>query len=448
MDPPKKTGLSCVGYNLHVWMGLLLLLPAAASAGTLSLAELIADTEKSLSVRLAEAEYKIAREELDRQRAKRGWKLSAALGYGSFKDVIDETRSFEYDAIQSKAALSYPLLGSYAEEEREVEAATGALRDKRVKRDSARRLLQLEVENSYATYWGAQESLEVIEAYLATEDRLRRRAGEPELLSGYRQAHRDRERLYRLQNEARARLARLSGRKIEPFVAMTVRLPAVPEISSDRLRAEHPELAMLGAQIEGYRTQLDGSRWYGVAGAFELSQGSVQTQNRGQAGHGLVATISVQLPLTYFNAATSERNRLRAQIEALQLKQEQMLGEIEAAAGKARAEHTEQFENVEELTRQTQTLNQTLRNQYLRRAVPDESLESLARRLREYYTLALEEIDYRTRYWQSHVGMRAFLLGSEASGPPEPTGPETTDVGTRLAEPLALIAHELRAPTP
>lgn len=399
-----------------------------ARAETVPLQELLGSAGSALGVLLAEAEYNTAYEDWNRERSEKGWKLSVSAGYGSERDLIDETRSRTYESIRTKVSLAYPLLGAQAAEEREVATAAGRVQEKRILRDAALAVAGLEIEDAYSAAWGAQEALEVIEAYLASEARF----GAADEDAGYSRARRDRRRITRIHDEAVARLEQLTGRKLPDFVARAVQLPRITEIDLERLERDHPELATLRALHKSAVSQLDGSVWYGIDAVFDITQSAVQDRSDGQAGNGLFANFNVSLPLTFYQAGIAERRKLRAEMAGLELKLKDKGDEIIGGAEQAQAEHLDLFDEVEALTRRTQSAGRGLRG--------NGGEASLARRLRRYYELALEEIDARSRYWRSHVELRSLVPVGAAEPAPEPTGPSITDIGTRLAEPLLRAA--------
>lgn len=416
---------------------MLLALPNLAIAELVSLHDLLGHSSKALDILVAETEYVSAQEDVRREKALRGWRLDVATGFGQMRDIIDETRTREFEAVQTRVSLSYPLLGAYAKQAREVEMAHGKAEIARIKRDAALKVAQLKLEDVYAVFWGAQESLEVVETYLRTEPRVARgvdgsadETDRLEALAGYPKARAERTRLQRRRDEARARLEQLTDRALRELVATGVQLPTVPEIDAQRLQADHPELAALRSQHVALREQLDDAVWWGIDADFNITQTTTTDRDDAQAGNGLFANVNVSMPLTFYKAGVAERRRLLADIELLDLELQTKSDDLIAEAKDAQAQHVALVEEVNALTKRTQAAGRALRRQAGADAF------ALARRLRNYYGLAMEEIDARTRYWRSHVDLRSYLLVGSAEPAPEPTGPETTDVGTRLIEPI------------
>ena len=400
--------------------GSLVTLPLAARAEVITLHEMLGGAGSALRVMLAEAEYDAAEADWDRARSEKGWQLSIGAGYGRERDVIDETRAREFEAIRTQVSLSYPLLGAYAKQEREVEIAAGKVAEARIQRNAALKVAELHVEDVYAALWGAQESLEVVEAYLKTDPGPGARAGA------------DRRRLARRRDEARARLERLVERKLPDVVVTTVQLPKIPELDAKRLEQDHPELAAIRAQHAGTRAQLNGSVWYGIDAAFDVTQRSLQDRSGGQAGNGLFANFTVSLPLTFHQAGLSERRKLRAEMAVLELELRDKSDEIVTAAHASEAEHLDLYDEVEAVAEKVRGAAQALR---------DAGARPAANALRNYYALALEEVEARMRFWRSHVAMRSYVPIGAAEPAPEPPGPTIADVGSRLAEPLLKAAR-------
>lgn len=391
--------------------------PRAATAEVISLPDLVGSAGEGLKVAMAAAEYDAAYADWERARSEQGWKLAIGAGYGQQRDLIDESRSRDFEAIRTEVKLAYPLLGAHAKVERDIEMASGKVAEARIGRDGVLKLAQLQIEDVYAALWGAQESLEVIAAYLsATRDTE---------TGGNSEARKDQRRLARRRDDARARLEQLTGRKLEGLVVTGVQLPQMPTLDPRRLEQDHPELAALRAQYLSARTQLDGSVWYGIDAGFDLTQSTIQDRDGGQAGSGLFANFTVVLPVTFYQAGLAERSKLRAEMQFLELKIKDKSGEIVERAQGTEAEYLDLADEVDTVTQKTRAAAQALRN-----------AGAGAQALRDYYQRALAEIDARTRYWRSHVAMRSFVPVGAAEPAPEMPGPTVSDVGTRLAEPL------------
>lgn len=407
----------------------LAVVPRASRAEVISLHEMLGHAGTALQVLMAEAEYDAAEADWDRARSEKGWKLSVATGYGTQRDLIDEQRSRSFEAIRTEVRLAYPLLGSLADSERDIEIASGKVAEARIRRDTAQKIAELQLEDVYAALWGAQESLEVIDAYRLLAQRLAPSAEDP--AGGNRQVASDHRRLSHRRDEARARLEELSGRKLGALVATSVQLPKMPPLDLKRLVQDHPDLAELRARHQSARAQLDASVWYGIDAAFDVTQTTLQDRSDGQAGNGLYANFSVSVPLTFYQAGLSERRKLKAEMDFLQLKLRDKGADVAADARGAEAEHLDRFDEVEAASQRARLVGKKVRDAGQR---PASAL------LRDYYTAAMEEIDARTKYWRSHVAMRSYVPVGAAEPAPEPTGPSITDVGTRLAEPLLKAA--------
>jgi len=406
-----------------------LALPRPARADVITLHELLGSAGTALSVMTAEAEFSAAEADWDRARSEQGWKLSVGAGYGTERDLIDETRARNFEAIRTEVKLAYPLLGSRARGERDIETASGKVGEARIRRDGAQKIAELYVEDVYAACWGAQESLEVIDAYLLLAQRMAPGADDP--AGGYARVPADRRRFERRLDETRARLGQLTGRELRDLVVTNVQLPKVPPLDLQRLERDHPELAALRARRDSARAQLDASVWYGIDAGFDLTQTTLQDRSGGQAGNGLFANFNVSVPLTFYQAGLSERRKLRAEMDVLELKLKDKGNEIAARARDSEAQYLDLFDAVEDASDKARAAAQKLREAGARPALA---------LVRDYYARAIEEIEARTRYWRSHVEMRSYVPVGAAEPAPEPPGPSLADVGSRLAEPLLRLA--------
>jgi hypothetical protein len=409
--------------------GALAALPRPALGEVVSLHEMLGNAGTALGVLMAEAEFDAAEADWERARSEQGWKLSVAAGYGTQRDLIDESRARTFDAIRTEVTLAYPLLGAHALGERDIEVAAGKVSEARIRRDSALKIAELQLEDVYAALWGAQESLEVIDAYLLLAQRLAPGTADP--AGGNARVTADQRRLSHRRDAARARLEELSGRKLAGLVATGVQLPQVPPVDLKRLEQDHPDLAELRAAHRSARAQLDSSVWYGIDAAFDITQTTLQDRDGGQAGNGLYANFNVSVPLTFYQAGLSERRKLKAEMDFLELKLRDKGAEIAAKARDSEAQYMDLRDAMELASQRAREVAAKLRAAGRRPA---------AALLRDYYARAMEEIEARTRYWRAHVELRSFVPVGAAEPAPEPTGPAIADVGTRLAEPLLKAA--------
>ena len=400
--------------------------PSLARAEVVTLHELITRANAALEVLMAESEREAAYEDWERARSEKGWKMSVGAGYGSERVLIDERRAREFEATRTEVSITYPLLGSYAKQMRDIETAEGLLAMKKIEHGTAVKIAELEIEDVYAALWGAQEGLEVIAAFLGTE----KRYDDAEDSIAYSKARSERRRLKRRQSEARARLEQLAGVQLPDVIARPVQLPKMPDLDVKRLEQDHPELATIRAQAGSTRKQLDGAVWYGIEGEFDLTQATIQDQSEGQAGNSLSAMFTVAFPLTFYQAGAAERRKLEAQLRGYDYQLRDKRGAIIAKAHTTQAEYNDLVDEMEAVTQRTRLAGEALRR---------DGNAPAGRRVRDYFTLALEEVEARTRYWRSHVLMRSYIPVGLADPAPEPPGPEVSDVGTRLAEPLTKL---------
>lgn len=413
------------------WAAFALALVAAppARAEVVSLHEMLGHAGEALNVLMAEAQYDAAEADWERARSEQGWKLSVGAGYGTERDLIDESRARNFQSVRTLVKLAYPLLGAHALGERDIETASGKVAEARIRRESALKIAELQLEDVYAALWGAQEGLEVTDAYLLLAQRRGPDSADP--AGGNRRVSADHRRLSQRRDQARARLEELSGRKLADLIVTGVQLPTVPPVDVQRLQQDHPDLAALRAQHQSARSQLDASVWYGIDAAFDVTQSTLQDRSGGQAGNGLYANFNVSVPITFYQAGLSERRKLKAEMQFLELKLKDKSAEIASGARGAEAEYMDLHDEAEGAAERARAAAQRLRE-----AGPRAPMAAV----REYYARAMEEIDARTRYWRSHVALRSYVPVGAAEPAPEPTGPEITDVGTRLAEPLLKAA--------
>lgn len=436
---------------------LALLAGAPARAEELLLENLLGDTGKAASVLQAESELNAAGSELKRDRAEKGWRMTGAAGYGHIQDVVDEGRSISYQAAQAQLGLAYPLFGSSEKQARAIGLSSGKADEKKLRLEAARRLAQLELEAQYARYWGAQEGLRVVDSYLESEPlllpRLQQRQDKRMMLgsqlidagAGYARARSDRAQLLAQRNAARARLERLTGRKLAELEARATELPDEIDLPAGPALQRHPDLAALQLQRETLQRQLKDSRWYGLDGAFNVNANTVHDTTNSETGGNAFVGVNLSAPLSLGSARRAERDRLNAETETLTLRYRQRQEELVADISGARDKLAQLREETAAAGERTRGAHEALRERLRRSGVfAEDGIEALGGRLQTYYAAALSEIDARTRGWIANVEARAYALAvaEDATPPRRPPLPEAA-LGLRLAEPIAAVTQQL-----
>jgi outer membrane protein TolC len=409
--------------------------------------DLMADMDHTLSVMEAGADLDSANYALERDRAKKGWRAFSSFGYANIHDVIDVGQTRDYDALQGRVGLSYPLLGSYEKDVRDIDASAGKVQEKSVRAEAARALAGLMLESAYADYWAAQDSLTIVNAYLASEPvvmpglRMRRQQHlmlESDSLAKqqeYDEVRSDRLRFERARRQARERLNRMTGRSLGEFEASELDLPAIPAMPMDTLLLKYPDLAAIAANRKSMEMQLDHSDWYGVDSNVEVSQSGVQDLSASQTGGTLYAGVTLNAPLGVLGARRAERQRIQAEINGLNLRYKERSEELSAQVQNAEETFSQLQSELDSHIHRTQATTQALREAMLRgQALRSPGLESLTGRLHDHYRSALSEIDTRLKRWQAHIDLRGYAyLASDDHLQPTPS---TVDRASELADPI------------
>lgn len=442
--------------------GLALAIGPAAGAPQVELPELLADSANAASVLEAEAETESARDEVARERAAGGLRVTLGGGYGLVRNIVDTNRAFTYAQAQAEAGFSLPLLGSAEKTHRNVDVALGRQGESSARAANARRLAAIEIERDYAAYWGAQESLRVIDAYLATEDRLvpklRMRAQSRMMLqsdlldaqSAYEQARDDRWRMQRIEQAAVSRIHLLTGRDLDDFEAVAVDLPQIDTVDVDRVVDRHPELAVLHAQEDSLQRQRSHSFWYGIDASVDVVGTGVKDMSQGGPNGGTaLAALNVTMPISLFSVRSAERRRLQAEIDAAHQRywerSQELVGEVKAAL--LLQQQAGQQESA--AASRQQAAQEALREGTLRGDVfAQEGVEVLSRRLRTYYSMALERLDARVKSWQANADLRGYANIGAADTAPLPQSDHSAALGAELAAPLAGLLPQAVPPPP
>lgn len=430
--------------------------PAWSDPAPLALPDLLTSTDKALVVLEAEAEAGAARQDVARDRAEQGLRMSLGGGYGLIRNIVDTNRAFTYAGAQAMAGFSYPMLGAAEQGERKVDADLGKQHEKDIRFLAARRMAELELESTYARYWGAQEALKVVRAYLDSEPlvlpKLELRAQHKLMLqsdlldaqAAYAQAKSDRVQFKRTEDDARNRLQRLTGRQLGEFIAQAVQLPSAPTVDTARLVQRHPDIAALRAQRDALKAQLDDSTWYGLEASLDVNGSGVQdTSQGGPLGGAAFVGLTFKAPVGVFSAGAAERKRLRFEIENVELRMQdrgqELMGEYQAA----QEQLVQLQQEGQQMSQRVQASSEGLRESYLRGgAFADEGVDLLARRLQAYYKTALEEVDTQAKGWQANVYLRGYAVEQAADHAAVSTEVPGA-LGAQLADPIVQVNQML-----
>lgn len=441
--------------QLMVWAGALALASTAVHAEPVSLDLLLSDTQNAVNILQAESALEGANHELQRDRDRKGWQFTGALGYGVIRNIVDQDKSISYPGAQAQLGFTYPLLGASEQHKRAIDVDRGKVREKEARLEEARHRAPLELESNYARYWGAQEALVVLDAYLASEEtvtsRLRMRQQKKlmlesrmmDLLSGYASARSDRAQLLRVREQTRSRLTLLTGRPLAEFTARSVALPKLPDSVSKDVFLRHPDLVALGAQSDALKAQLSNSSWYGMDAGLSVMAAANNDQRDHQTGGTAFVGLNFNAPISMFSVRREERRRLQSEINTVDLQKRQRLEELKIEADAALGKLSQADESMAIAEQKTQAAALAVRERQLRSNVfSDEGVEAMSQQLRDYTVQALSDVDSRVQAWQANIDARAYLQ----SGDDNVTVPKTADstLGAQLAEPLSVIASKLQ----
>ena len=432
--------------------------PAWSQQTALPLSELISRSGNALTVLEADAATDAARNDVDRERSESGLHFTLGGSYGLVRNIISTNQAYTYSAAQLTGGFSLPLLGAAELSSRRVDAALGKQHESEIRADDARHIAQLEIENNYALYWGAQESLKVVQAYLDSEDllmpKLQLRSQHQLLLpsdqldtgAGYEQAKSDRIQFERIASDARSRLQRLTGLDLGNFAAVPVQPPPAPAIDVQQLVQHHPDIAALKAQRDALQAQLNHSTFYGFEGSLDVLGTGVQDVSQGGPNGGTAFVgLTIKAPINFIGAASAEHKRLRAAMEELRLKIQDRSEELGGELRAAQQQLAQAQQDNTQISRRVQASSEGLRESYLRGNVfAEEGVGTMSRRLQTYYKTALQDIDTQVKSWQANILLRGYAIAEAADASARGDGPTVTaDIGAQLSDPIVQVDEML-----
>ncbi|HET7755834.1 MAG TPA: TolC family protein [Steroidobacteraceae bacterium] len=306
------------------------LLAAPALAGALPpLEQLETRIDLAPAAQLAERSYESTRDALGAGRAGLGVSAFGNLGYSRNHEIIDPTRSWNYNQGLAGGGLSLPVLGSRLQLEDSLNEQQAQLAVLDARRQLERRELLGRLRKAYADYWQAQRLTLLAQEYLQDQAgfeklaQLRTRAGllldadRLELLSGFSLARRDEASGNADRAVALGVMRALTGEDLDGGIAVR---PVVPRACVEALDPgdgwadSDPEILGLQKVIAVRAASPRDSAFYPVQSSVQLGYQSLDDVPPGAHGSTALLSWTFQVPLGY----RSER-RLLERAAAAQL---------------------------------------------------------------------------------------------------------------------------------
>ena len=296
------------------------------SSQVISLHELEPKITKAPEVLLSVAELEESISRLNRIEAESGLKAFAGSEVGSFREALGNDDFREYNQLNLKAGLRYPLLGSHIAEQKGVLQSRHDIQDK--EKEQAVLLLnnRLLLRKAYIAYWSAQEKRALTRTFLADEQRLteallhRKDAGllleadRLEFMSALGLVHRIDQQQQAAQQRALGFLNYITGQSIERFKAIFPQMEP-PNTDAEKLvdilRSEHPRIDVIKEKIERQQELIQLTDKLSIEGHLDLV-GQVSTEMPDAApGYGVYLNVQFDFPWKAKQSISAQRQMVR-----------------------------------------------------------------------------------------------------------------------------------------
>lgn len=388
----------------------------AAFAEALPLPELEGRLASSLRLKALETQIGYAQHVLRQQQSREGMQISGRLDAGHHRQIVTNTLTRNYDALQPHIGLSYPLLGARAQQLEATRAAQTQTTLSSIDFDDTRRQLLHQLRQQYTLYWQynqaeqlAARHLESLSANEAAASKLLEKG----MWTGSEYLHfnnslaaaRDELQRFRaLQRMALNTMYSIVGQRIDAFQ------PAQPDfpqlcLSSEKLNrsAERhsAELRKLAAQREALVYNREIGAGSNVHADLHLGVGYTSELANDRQGYAATAGVSISMPAGFQEAERANRDRLNAALVVNQMLGEQARLDLQLDTAQA-YENLQLAQNrLETAKSQAQTAREALREAKMQfERVPHPVFNELMQKISQEYQAAMTEIESRSQSLQ------------------------------------------------
>ncbi|HYL03390.1 MAG TPA: TolC family protein [Steroidobacteraceae bacterium] len=431
------------------------LLAAPALAAALPpLEQLETRIDLAPAAQLAERSYESTRDALGAGRAGLGVSAFGNLGYARNHEIIDPTRSWNYNQGIAGGGLSMPLLGSRLQLEDSLNDQQAQVAVLDARRQLERRELLGRLRKAYADYWQSQRLTLLAQEYLQEQAgferlaQLRTRAGllldadRLELLSGFSLARRDEASGNADRAVALGVMRELTGEDLDGGIAVR---PVVPGACIEALDPgdgwadSDPELLGLQQVIAVRAASPRDSPFYSVQSSVQLGYQSLDDVPPGAHGSTALLSWTFQVPLGYRSERRLLERAAAAQLAHARLEYDMRRRELGEQRRELIARAAVLRESTQFAASRLAAADAALEERGLRAARLDGDVaEQLQRARLAHYNAAkaLTEADKALVYWYADwarfetagCGSAATTAGraaSDAAGAPRAAAPRT-----------------------
>lgn len=323
----------------------------AQAGGTVPLAQL-EDWARSFApaVGVAQAEVAVAQQRSMTYQAREGGRFFGGLGVINAREAVTDTLSREYTRPQAELGVRWPLLGSRAGQQRNVQDAELAHSQSQVRRLQSENEAVLALRRAYVRHLHSAERARIAHAFLAARAEAQKQLGQRreagvlleadnlDLMGLFDIVQAVYDNQQSAQELARAEIARLTGQAAVMVSTHGLVWPDIciqrPDFELDKM----PPVVLAQLELDASRRHQETARREGLEAGISVAQ-AVSRDIGGPSGHGTRVGVDFSMPLQWRTLRDAAMAQAQAEIDRAQAMLALRRSEVEAAHVQALAQY-------------------------------------------------------------------------------------------------------------
>ena len=403
---------------------------------TRHLSEFQDNVKAAPDVLTAVAELEESQAIMEQVQAESGIKVFGSGGTGIFSEQVTDDKSREFQRINLKAGLRYPLFGSKNIERKNVIQAQALAQEKHFQKEQTIMEGILALRLHFINYWAANEKEKLTRLFLENETEISRilqertltrhllDADRQEFLSTFLLARRNLSQITVVKERAVGVLRLLTGSAIDHFT------PAFPELQTPcldtallhaKILDEHPQILLLQSVVDEHLKLVKLSGKSHLNANVALSSNLSYDIPGTEPGYGLSMEFKVDFPMNLKQAESAHRKSAQAALKKAQRQLESTSSRLLIEARETLNQFAVSEKNLDFSLRRVQAAQERVRESLLRYAyLPGDVIEKVQQARFDYYKAAIGYIDAQAQKLHQCARLLSYV--------PESCGLNTTSI--------------------
>jgi len=437
---------------------------------TRNLSEFQNNIKAAPDVLAAVAEIEESQAAMEQVQAESGFKVFGSGGSGFFRDQVTDEQTREFQRINLKAGIRYPLFGSKNIERTNIVQAQALTQEKHFQKEQVMLESILAVRLHYINYWAADEKEKLTRFFLENETEIsqifqeRTRSGHlldadrQEFLSSFLLAHRNLSQITVVKQRAVGVLSLLTGSAIDHFnpTFPELEMPCIdPALLQAKILDDHPKIQLMQSVVDEHLKLVE------LAGESHLRSNLALSSNFScdvpgtEPGYGLAMEFRIDFPGKLKQAKSAHRKSAWAALKKVQRQLESTSAHLLIDAKETLNQFVVSEKNIDFSLRRVQAIQERVRESLLRYAyLPGDVIEKVQQARFDYYKAAIAFIDAHAQKLQQCAKLLSYVpescgLNSTSLNPISP-GSENILNNNLLKAPIDRThsLHGITAPDP